>query len=404
MATMNNKEFGAKLQALFQDKDGIKKFLEEMLERVMAAELEDHLGAAAHERTTRRRGYRNGTKPRSLKTRVGELNLDLPQSRGCEPYHPSMFARWQRSERALLVACAEMYFQGISTRRVQNVLKVMGGMELSAGQVSRIASELDEKLSVFRNRRLDSMDYPYLIIDARYEKVRVNSHVVSQGVLIAAGINSEGRREVLDWRIVDTESEDSWGEMFKDLKDRGVGGVRLIVSDAHRGIKAAMGRHFQGVSWQRCRVHFKRELGRKVSWKLHRQLMRDVRAVFAPEERKECLMRAEEMAKRWDKISPRVSDMLRDDFESCLTVCGLPSEHRRKLNSTNMLERVMQEIRSRTKVVAIFPNRQAADRLIGARLLEVHERWQVEERRYLCMDALDRPEYADVLEVVAKAA
>ena len=399
MAKLNGREFDGQLQELFQEKNGAKKLLEEILQAAMGAELEAHIGAAPHERTRARKGYRNGAKPRSIKTRVGELALSVPQSRGCEPYHPSMFAKWQRSERALLVACAEMYFQGVSTRKVQSVLEVMGGMELSAGAVSRIASELDEKLALFREKRLDANEYPYLLIDARYEKVRVNSHIVSQGVLIVTGISSEGRREMLDWRIVDTESEETWGELFKDLKGRGLRGVKLVVSDAHKGIKAAMRRHFQGVWWQRCRVHFKRELLRKVSWKHYKKLMWDIRGVFAPEELKECLARAEEMAKRWEKTSPKIAAMLRDDFESCLTVCALPSEHRRKLNSTNMLERVMEELKRRTKVVGIFPNRASADRLIGAQLLELDERWQVEERRYLSMEALERPEYKGVFEM-----
>lgn len=375
--------------------------LESLLQAGMGAEVERHLAAKPFERTPGRRGYRNGGKTRKLKTRVGELTLQVPQARGCEPYHPSMFGRWQRSERALLVACAEMYFQGVSTRRVQQVLRQMGGLDLSAGQVSRIAAEVDEKLSVFRDRRLDGEEYPYLIVDARYEKIRRNGHVVSQAVLVVSGIASSGRREILDWRIADSEREEAWGELFRGLKDRGLRGLRLVTSDAHAGIKAALARHFQGVAWQRCRVHFKRELLRKVSWKVGKELMADARALFQPEDRQECLRRAEEMASRWEARSPAVARMLRDDFESCLTVCALPPGHRRKLNSTNMLERVMREIKARTQVVGIFPNAAACDRLIGARLLELHERWQLEAHRYLGMEALTRPEYQKVFAALA---
>ena len=403
MARLNGKEFGGQLQALFQEKEGIKEFLEDILERAMDNELDEHLAASPYERTERRKGYRNGRKPRSLKTRVGELNLHIPQSRGCDPYHPSMFSRWQRSERALLVACAEMYFQSISTRKVQNVLEVMGAIDLSAGQVSRIASGLDEKLSIFRNKRLDTKEYLYLIIDARYEKIRINGHIVRQGVLIITGISSEGKREVFDWRIADTENEDTWGELFKDLKDRGLQDIKLIVRDAHKGIRAAISRHFQGVLWQRCRVHFKRELLRKMSWKLRKELIRDIRQVFTPEDKRECLRRAEEMAEQWEKTSSKIARSLRDDFESTLTVCMLPSKHRRKLNSTNMLERVMEELKRRTRVVGIFPNRASCDRLIGVQLIELDEKWQVEQRQYLNMEHLERPEYKGVFEVIVPA-
>lgn len=396
MARGDGSGFIGSVQGLFEEKDVLKRFLEEMLREIMAAEIERHLGAGAYERTGTRRGQRNGTKPRTLKTRVGELAFRVPQSRGCEPYHPSVFARWQRSERALLVACAEMYFQGVSTRKVQEVLEKMGGMDISAAQVSRMASELDEKLSAFRCRRLEGEEYPYLIVDARYEKARENGHVVSRAVLVTVGISSSGRREVLDWRIGDSESEDTWGEVFRDLKDRGLRGVMLVTSDAHRGIRAALSRHFQGVAWQRCRVHFRRELMRKVNWKLGRELMRDIGTVFRPEERRECLRRAEEMASRWEGISPKAAGMLRENFEPCLTVCGLPAEHRLRLNSTNMLERVMKQIKDRTKVVGIFPGAESCDRLVGAKLLELDEKWRIEKRAYLSMQCLETPEYGKV--------
>ena len=202
-----------------------------------------------------------------------------------------------------------------------------------------------------------------------------------------------GFREILDWRVCDSESEESWGELFRSLKDRGLRGLKLVVSDAHQGIKKALARHFQGVWWQRCRVHFKRELMKKVNWKQIKQLMSDINAVFAPEEKAECLRRAEEMATRWEGIRPRVSAMLREDFESCLTVCVLPSEHRRKLNSTNMIERVMRELKRRTRVVGIFPNVASLERLTGAQLLELDEQWRLEEKRYLSMELLDQPAY-----------
>ena len=386
MARNDSDRVGALLQEVFADRDGLKRFLEAVVNAAMQAEVSEQLGAAVYERAEGRRGYRNGTKPRGLSTRVGPLELSLPQVRGCEPYHPSMFARWQRSERALLVACAEMYYQGVSTRKVQDVLETMCGGEISASTVSRVAAELDEKLSGFRARRLDATEYPYLMIDARYEKVRVEGRVVSQAVLVAAGFTSEGRREILDWRLGDSESEETWGGLFQDLKDRGLRGEVLVVSDAHGGIRKALARHFQGVSWQRCRVHFKRELARKVSYKMLRELMSDVAAVFEPSERSECLRRGEEMALKWEGRYPAVAKMLREGLEDCLTVLAFPESHRRRLSSTNMLENLMKRLKARTRVVGVFPGRGSCDRLTGSLLVEVHETWSVEERRWFNME------------------
>ena len=374
------------MQEVFAGRDGLKRFLEAVVNAAMQAEVAEQLGAEVHERTECRRGYRNGIKPRRLATRVGSLDLSLPQVRGCEPYHPSMFARWQRSERALLVACAEMYFQGVSTRKVQEVLETMCGGEVSAATVSRVAAELDEKLADFRTRRLDATEYPYLMIDARYEKVRVEGRVVSQAVLVAVGFTAEGRREILDWRLGDSESEETWGRMFRDLKDRGLSGLVLVTSDAHGGIRKALARHFQGVVWQRCRVHFKRELARKVSYKVLKELMTDVAAVFEPTERSECLRRGEEMAAKWEARYPAVARMLREGLEDCLTVLAFPQQHRRRLASTNMLENLMKRLKARTRVVGVFPGRGSCDRLIGALLIEVHEGWAVEEGTWFNME------------------
>jgi len=373
------------LQEVFSDGEGPRRLLEALVNGAMQVEVTEHLGAERHERCASRCGQRNGTKARTLGTRVGRLELSVPQTRGCEPYHPSMFARWQRSERALLVACAEMYFQGVSTRRVQEVLQEMCGMEVSAATVSRVAAELDEKLAAFRTRRLDGTAYRYLVVDARYEKVRVEGPVVSQAVLVAAGVNALGRREILDWRLGESESEGTWGEMFRQLKDRGLKGLELIVSDAHKGLVAAKDRYFQGVGWQRCRVHFFREMARKVSYKVVKALMAELRGVFAGEDRAECLRRGEEMASRWEGRYPAVGAMLREGLEDCLTVLQFPETHRRRLHSTNMLESLMKRLKQRTKVVGVFPNRASCERLVGAVLVEVDETWALEPAVYLGM-------------------
>lgn len=386
MANKDVDVLGRLLQEVFSDRDGAKRLLEYLLNQAMRSEVVCHVGVEPHERSGDRQGYRNGYKPRTMNTRVGSLDLQVPQVRACEPYHPSMFTKWQRSERALLVACAEMYYQGVSTRNVREVLEVMCDGEISSMTVSRVAQELDEKLLAFRHRRLDGTEYPYMHIDARYEKVRVNGRVVSQAVLVSVGFTSEGKREILDWRVGDSESQETWGELFQALKSRGLKGLRLLTSDAHAGIVAAVQRHFQGVAWQRCWVHFKREIGRKVSYKVLKELMGDLLVVFEPEDRTECLLRAEEMACKWESRYPAVAKMLREGLEDCLAVLDFPEHHRKRLRSTNLLENLMKRLKKRSRVVGVFPNRASCDRLLGAQLIEVHEAWLAADRAYFNMD------------------
>lgn len=389
MAETNGDVLGRLLQEVFAVPDGAKRLMEYLLNQAMQSEVASHVSAEPHQRTAGRCGHRNGYKPRTIQTRVGRLELEVPQVRACEPYHPSMFAKWQRSERALLVACAEMYFQGVSTRNVREVLEAMCDGDISSTTVSRVAQELDEKLLTFRHRRLDSTEYPYLHIDARYEKVRVDGRVVSQAVLVAVGFTSEGKREVLDWRVGDSESEQTWGEMFRQLKDRGLKGLRLLTSDAHKGIVAATQRHFQGVAWQRCRVHFKRELLRKVSYKVYREVAQDMVVIFDPSDRVECLRRGEEMAAKWEGHYPAVARMLREGLEDCLAVLDFPEHHRRRLQSTNMLENLMKRLKKRSRVVGVFPSRSSCDRLLGAQLIEVNDDWSVEAHGYFNMENVD---------------
>lgn len=367
--------------------DLLHTLAEVFLRALMEDEVQQHVGAARHERTSSRQGSRNGYKPRKLKTRVGELELSVPQVRGMEPYHPSVFARYQRSERALLAACAEMYFMGVSTRKVSAVLEKMGGFELSAGTVSRVTLELDEQLKIFRERRLDDRTWPYVLVDATYVRVRRNGRVQSMAVLVAVGIDQHGRREMLSWRPGDSESEETWGQVFRDLKARGLNGVEMLISDAHEGIQAAARRYLQGVSWQRCRVHFMRNALAKLGGSKDKaRVAKELKEVFAIQEKELCRRAAEEMAARWASKCPALAQQLRTGFEDCLTVHDLPNRLRRRLHSTNMLERVMREIKRRTDAVSIFPNEASCDRLIGAHLMERHETWLCESKRYLDLD------------------
>jgi len=371
------------------EEDPIKTMIEVLAHAVMEAGVEKHLGAGRHERTEGRTGHRNGYKPRKLKTRVGELDLAVPQVRGTEPYSPHFFAKWERTERALLVACAEMYFMGVSTRKVKNVLETMGGFTLSASTVSCVAQELDEKLAEFRARRLDECIWPFLLADACYVKVRRNGRMVKQAVLVVAGINSEGRREILTWRMADVESEDTWTEVFRALRQRGVRGVQWVISDGHEGIQKATATQWPGAAWQRCWTHFMRNALSKVNHRHKDALANELKAARKFEDIKLCLAEAERIAERWEKHYPRVAVQIRDQFEETLAVHALPNTCRRRVYTTNMIERVMREIKRRTNVVGIFPNDASADRLIGAQLMECHEKWVCEQARYLNLEQYD---------------
>lgn len=367
------------LRELYARPDGPRAVLEFLSQRILEAEASEHIGAGWHERSGERRGHRNGYKPRTLHGRMGAMQLRVPQVRNCDAYEPSLWNRWQRHERALLCACAEMYFQGVSTRGVQDVLETMCGGSVSAMTVSRAAAELDEKLKAFRRRSLKGMGFPYLQIDARYEHVRIDGKVVSQAVLVVFGFNALGFREILDWRVADSESETTWGELFADLKQRGLHGVLLVTSDAHSGIRAALKRHFQGVCWQRCQVHFKRELSKKVGSKSFKEIQKDISSVLGAGSLEQCLRCRDEMSAKWAKRYPAVSQMLAG-VEDCLTVLSFPAAHRSRLSSTNHAENLMLQLRRRTAVVNVFPNVASCDRLIGALLIEEHEKWSGAKR------------------------
>lgn len=370
--------------------NGAEDVMLEMLRIMMQTVLEEgitrHVGAQCHERTSERKGYRNGYKPRKVKTRMGTMDLSIPQARGIEPYEPFPLAKYQRTERALLVACAEMYFMGVSTRKVSHVLEEMGGFTLSAATVSRVAAELDERLTEFRNRRLEETSWPFLGVDACYVRVRKNGHVANQAVLVVAGIDQEGRRRILTWQVAEVESEETWSEVFRDLRHRGVSGVQWVVSDGHKGIQAAVRKQFPAASWQRCWTHFTRNVLAKAGYKAKAVLAKELSCARKFEDVKVCLAQAERIAQRWENQYPRVATEIREQFEETLAVHGLPREQRRRVYTTNMLERLMREIKRRTRVIGIFPNVPSCDRLIGTQLLEIDESWQCEKSRYLTID------------------
>lgn len=279
-----------------------------------------------------------------MKAAVGELHFDLPQVRE-DGFRTQLFDRWQRSDKALIATMQDIIAKGVSTRDVASILEEMGGFEVSAATVSRTMAELDDQIETFFYRPLNNLEYPYLIVDARYEKVRKNGRVVSQAVLIVAGIRDDGRRELLALSLGDSESPQTWGEHFSQLKQRGLKGVEMVISDAHMGIRAAIDKYFQSAGWQRCKVHFMRELINKASWKDQRELIKDLKSIYACDDRDQCLEVAEQVAVKWEHKAPKIVSALRKGVESTLTVWDLPSSMRRKLNYTNMIERLMKELK-----------------------------------------------------------
>ena len=385
MATENGSDRSGLAQAILLDDPG---FLREIVERALQAILEEemtaHLGAARYERGERRTGYRNGSKPRTLTTRVGTIELRVPQDRD-GTFSTELFARYQRSEQALVTTLMEMYLQGVSTRNVAAITEALCGTSISKSQVSALVGRLDPELKAWRERPLTAAAYPYLVVDARYEHARVDGRVVSVGVLVVAGVRDDGRREVLAVEEADTESEATYQESFKRLKDRGLRGVELVTSDDHRGLKAAIDRHFQGASWQRCQVHFMRNVLGMVSLRHRPRLSEDLRGIFGAATLTQARAAARACVSGWKASHPLVAAKVDEEIEECLACYAFPAAHRSRIRTTNGLERLNQELKRRTRVVRIFPNRAAVERLVTALAMEQSEEW-ISGRRYLDMD------------------
>jgi putative transposase len=362
--------------------DFLRGLVERVVQQVLEAEMTSFLGAGTYERNGERRGWRNGYKPRTLKTRVGGLELMVPKDRDGE-FQTEMFERYQRSEKALVLAMLQMYVEGVSTRKVSAITEALCGLEVSKSQVSALTAKLDAEIAEWRMRPL-TQAYPYLVVDARYEKVRRGGAVVSQGVLVACGIDERGYREVLGCWVAESESEASWGAVFAELKQRGLSGVRYVVSDDHAGMVKAIGRHFQGAVWQRCQVHFVRNalsLCGVQQRPLVLSLMRSVTEAPTREAARTALAAA---VAELEKKAPKTARLLEEHGEEILGVYALPEPHRKRMRTTNMLERQNQELKRRTRVVRIFPNEQSCLRLVSALLMETSQEWM--GRVYLRME------------------
>jgi len=372
-------------EIMTEQEDFLMPLIREVLQEVMEAEMDEALGAEKGERTARRLGYRSGHYGRTLVTRVGKLELRVPQDRQGR-FRTEVFERYQRSEKALVGAMTEMYVQGVSTRKVKAITEELCGHEVSASTVSRLNVKLDEELERFAHRRL-SEPYPYLILDARYEKVREDGVIASQAVMIAIGVDWEGRRNVLAVELANRESQSSWREFCLALKERGLHGVELVISDDHAGLRRAIAEVFTEAVWQRCYVHFLRNALDYLPRKADNDCLTELRWIYDRRSIEEARQDLAAWLKKWGSRYPKLCDWVESNIEETLTFYRLPRQHHKNLKSTNLLERLNEEIKRRTLVVRIFPNQAACLRLVRALAVEMHENW-IEATRYLNMEYL----------------
>ena len=372
---------GELLPGLLTGQDGLAKLVESVLNQVLEAQVTESLGAARHERSEERAGYRNGVRPRTLYTRVGPITLRVPQTRDGS-FSTDLFKRYQRSEQAFVLALMEMTVQGVSTRKVSAITEELCGASFSKSTVSQLCTGLDTRVRAFNERSLEG-EYPFVLVDALFINSRQQDRVVKRAVLIAYGITASGYREILGVKIGDSESYTTWDEMFRWLKQRGLSGVYFLVSDSHGGITKAMDKHFQGATWQRCQVHLMRNLLGHSPARLKSDVAAAAKLVFQATDMIEARRRLAEFVERFGKSAPKVVACMEDGFEDAMAVMSLPEKYRKKLRTTNMPERNNEEVRRRERVIRIFPNDESALRLIGALLAERNEVWQ--ERKYLDM-------------------
>lgn len=372
-------------ELLAQDADYFKPLVTKVLQEILEGEMEDALGAGRYERTGERQGYRSGYYQRTLLTRVGKLELHVPQDRQGR-FSTELFSRYQRSEKALVSALAEMYIQGVSTRKVSKITEELIGHGVSAATVSRINKTLDQGLEQFSQRQLEE-DYPYLILDARYERIRLNGVISKCAVQIALGINWEGRRRVLAVEVSNRESISSWSDFILKLKQRGLKGVEYVVSDDHAGLRAGIGVLLPQAAWQRCYVHFLRNAKDHLSTKADPDCMQELRWLYDRRELDEVRKDLAAWLSKWQGKYSKVCNWVEENIEETWSYYQLPWQHHKHMKSTNMLERLNQEIKRRTLLVRIFPNEASCLRLVRALAVEIHEDW-LEGTKYLNMELL----------------
>jgi putative transposase len=377
---LNKSEQGADPNFL---RDGVRLLAQELME----AEVTELVGAEPHQRTAGRTTYRNGYRDREWDTRVGTIELDIPKLRAGS-YFPSLLEPRRRHERALLSVVQEAYIHGVSTRAVDNLAEALGIKSISKDQVSRICKELDAQVHAFRTRRLDG-EFPYLFLDATFEKVRENGRVISMAVLIAVGVRSTGEREVVGVDVGPAEDHEFWLQFLRQLASRGLAGVRLVISDSHLGLKQAVAQVFVGATWQRCRVHFMRNAIATVPKVAQQMVAATLRTVFAQPDQASAHETIERICRLFEKRYPQLVKVVQEAEVDVLAFYSFPLEHRRQIWSTNSLERLNKEVSRRCDVVGIFPNRSSLLRLVGAVLEEQNDEWAV-GRRYFSTESMNK--------------
>lgn len=355
--------------------EAVPELMRILINQAMQVERSKYLHADEYERTEERKGHANGYKPKTVRTRMGEITFAVPQVRE-GGFYPSALEKGLRSERALTITLAEMYVQGVSTRRVKAITEQLCGVEISATQVSRATAQLDEVLHEWRERPLGEISYLY--VDARYEKVREAGQVRDAAVLVASGITPEGERQILGVSVSLSEHETHWKAFLKSLKDRGLNEMKLVISDDHEGLGAARRAVFGSIPWQRCQFHLQQNAGAYLP-KQHMRLevAADIRSMFNAPDRKTAEELLQAAIQKYAVSAPRLSAWLEDNLSEGFSVFDFPLEHRRTIRTTNSLERINKEIRRRTRVVGVFPNEASCLRLVSALLMEISEEWQI---------------------------
>jgi putative transposase len=363
--------------------DRVRRAAETIYQALIEAELTEAIGAAPHERSAERSAQRNGHRPRTLSTTAGDLELRIPKLR-TGSFFPSLLERRRRVDQALFAVVMEAYLHGVSTRKVDDLVKALGAdTGISKSEVSRICADLDAEVGAFRDRSLAEQQFPYVFLDATYCKARVNRRVVSQAVVIATGVRADGWREVLGFAVGDSEDGAFWTGFLRSLKARGLRGPQLVISDAHTGLKQAINAVFIGAAWQRCRVHFLRNVLAQIPKASSEMVAAAIRTIFAQPKADMVADQLDVIAGMLGRQSTKVETMLRDAADDLLAFTSFPPGHWKKIWSTNPLERLNKEVKRRTDVVGVFPNPEALLRLAGAVLVEAHDEWQTTDRRYL---------------------
>ena len=363
--------------------DGMARAVSMLINEAMLLEREQYLQARPYQRTEERVGFSNGFKPKKVKTRVGELELAVPQTRDSN-FYPSTLEKGIRSERALKAALAQMYIEGVSTRKVAKITEELCGFDVSSSQVSKCTAMLDTEMKIWRERPLGC--FPYVIFDARYEKVRHGKQVVDAAVLVAIGIDKSGNREILGTSVALSEAEVHWRQFMQDLQERGLHGMKMFISDAHSGLKAALKTVFPSVPWQRCQFHLQQNAQSYVPKKsMKEDVAADIRRILTADTLEDAERNLSLTIKKYADTAPELSTWMENNIRESLTVFMVPELQRKKLRTSNLLERVNREINRRTRVACIFPNPESCLRLVSAVLMEISEDWQ-SSKRYLPAD------------------